>query len=244
MSIDTLILNILERYISYFYEKVPFLTSEEVNTSYFKINDIRYIAVYDKNIYYGVSKFYKIYDPITGVFVGTYNDESKEIQYDEINDEIIERSYIDVHSNNHRFGRFKLIYEVFKYNTSFISKKIYEHYHNYDDKKPEHLILNEIIKEIFENNEDNYNEIYFKLFYYSKYDYHYNQFDGTPIEEQTNNQDYENFKNTNYINNLHGESKNIEIVMSYINTRINDNYIQEYINDVIYYYSHPSSILK
>lgn len=242
MSINSLIFNILESYISYFYEKSPFLTCEEVSTIYLKINNIEYIAICYKKNYYGISKFYKIYDPITGVFVGTYNDESKKIQYDEINDEIIERSYIDIHSNNHRFDRFKLIHEFFKYNTTFISEKIYEQYHNYDDKKPEHLILNEIIKEIFENNEDNYDEIYFKLFYYSKYEY--NQFDGTPIEEKTNNQDYENFKNTNYINKLHGESKNIEIVKSYINIRIIDNYIQEYINDLIYYYSHPSSILK
>lgn len=238
MSINSLIFNILERYITYFYEKSQFLTYKEVSIIYLKINNIEYMAVDDEKNYYGTSKFYKIYDPNTGVFSGIYNDKTNKIQYDD------ETSYIDVHSNINKLDRFKLIYEFSKCNAEFITNKFYERYYHYDDRNREHRILNKIIIELFESNEDNYNELCYRLFYNNKYDIHYNQVDSSPIEEKINNQDYDNFKNTFYINELHGESKNIQIVMDYINTMIYDNNIQEYINKIIFYCSHSISTLK
>ena len=238
MSIDSLILNILERYIGYFYEKNSFLMSKEVHIEYLKINNIEYMALCYKKTYYGSSTFYKIYDPHTGVFIGIYNDGTNKIQYDD------EKSYIDVHSNIDKHGRFKHIHKLSNCDADFIANKLYDGYYHYDDRNQEHQILNKIIKETIENNEDNHNELYFRLFYYCKYKLCYNQVDGTPIEEKINNEDYDNFKNTYHVNKLHGESKNYALVMEYINSRIYNIDFQEYINEAIHYYSRSIFTLK
>lgn len=240
MSIDSLILDTLDKYISYFYEKNSFLTSKQVYIVHLKINNIEYMANCYKLSSCGTFKFYKIYDPITGAFIGIYNDETNNIQY---NNETVNIQYdnerIDIHSNINRYGldMYNIIYEFSNCNVDFIAGKLRDYsrywYRHRDDIK-EHIILNKIIAETIEDNEDNHDELYFRLFYYSKYKLCYHQV-GAPIEEKINNQEYENFKNTSHFNRLHGESKNIALVMEYIASRIDDIYFRECINEVIHY---------
>lgn len=211
MSVETLILNVICKYIDYWKEKFPILISDQRSFERRYINGVNYIT-----FEFNLDNDHKIFNADNGKFVGIFNSISNEIHYDE-NNENNEKCYTEYFNDTHSY-RTIFTYEISKFTCEFMSKKfsLCSSYNidNYHD--PDYTILNEIIKEIFGNNQNLYNNVYLKLLYVHKYRHRYNGSDALLERLEFTDQDYIHFETYFDVYDLNQDDKNINIVIDFI----------------------------
>ena len=141
MSIDTLIFEFLDEYISYWCDKLPITTSEITETEIISVCGGDYLT--DEND--SPWRLVRLYDPNNGHFIGNYD-----ILTDEILFKQEDETYVfSIPPTDGRAIKYLVISE---FCANYIIDQFYSYSNGYDKESEEYKKTDDIIETIFKNN--------------------------------------------------------------------------------------------